>query len=307
MPSVHATSLAIRRIGLGTVQFGLDYGVSNTAGKTSKEEAAFIVREAAALGICTLDTAAGYGDSESVLGEVLPHDHKYNIVTKTIQFNKPQIGPEDAKALESAFCDSLRQLHQKRVYALMAHNASDLLADTGRVIWRSMSAFKGDDLVSKIGVSVYTPEQIDSILERYDIDIIQVPLNVFDQRLITSGRLKTLKSRGIEIHARSIFLQGLLLMSPDELPAALAPARKKLRAWREALDGRGISLLAAALHFVLSRSEVNRAVVGVCNVDQLMQIASAIDPRLHMLQLDWSQFALDNEMILNPARWPKER
>ena len=293
MQSIHAISADMRRIGLGTVQFGLDYGISNAEGKTSKEAAAFIVREAAAMGICTLDTAAEYGDSEAVLGEILPPAHEYNIVTKTIQFNKAQTGPDDAKALELSFRESLRRLRQNRVYALLVHNADDLLADS-------------DDRVSKIGASVYTAAQIDAILERYEIDIIQIPLNVFDQRLIGSGHLKKLKARGVEIHARSIFLQGLLLMSPDELPAALAPARERLREWRTAMEAKNLSPLPAALDFVLSRSEVNRAVVGICTVDQLMQLASAVESRSTIPSIDWSQFAVDDETILNPAMWPKE-
>lgn len=306
MQSIHAISADMRRIGLGTVQFGLDYGISNAEGKTSKEAAAFIVREAAAMGICTLDTAAEYGDSEAVLGEILPPAHEYNIVTKTIQFNKAQTGPDDAKALELSFRESLRRLRQNRVYALLVHNADDLLADSGRYLWRSMSGLKGDDRVSKIGASVYTAAQIDAILERYEIDIIQIPLNVFDQRLIGSGHLKKLKARGVEIHARSIFLQGLLLMSPDELPAALAPARERLREWRTAMEAKNLSPLSAALDFVLSRSEVNRAVVGICTVDQLMQLASAVESRSTIPSIDWSQFAVDDETILNPAMWPKE-
>jgi aryl-alcohol dehydrogenase-like predicted oxidoreductase len=189
----------------------------------------------------------------------------------------------------------------------MAHNADNLITDTNRYLWQTMSALKGYDLVSKIGASVYTADQIDHLIERYNLDIIQVPLSIFDQRLIGSGHLKKLKARGVEVHVRSVFLQGLLLMSPEDAPAGLSKVVPYLRQWREALAIEGISPVTAALDFVLSRKEVDRAVVGVCNVEQLRELETVGLQHDRQSTGFWSRFAIADESILNPALWTEDR
>ena len=295
------------RIGLGTVQFGMDYGVSNRGGKTSAEEAARILNEAAGMGVRTLDTAAGYGDSESVLGRVIGAEHNFDIVTKTVQINRARISPKDAEAIERAFTQSLVHLNAESIYGLMIHGVDDLLNDSGRFIWRAMCEFRRSGRAKKIGASVYSAEQIDRLLQDYDIDIIQVPLNIFDQRLIQSGHLQKLRQNGVEIHVRSVFLQGLLLMKPETLPHGLSAAREMLAELHEELGSAKVTPLEAALDFVLSIPEVDRAVIGICTVDQLREIYCAMGAGSHGSQIDWSRFAIDDEKILNPANWPKEK
>ena len=182
------------KIGLGTVQFGLDYGVSNKEGKTAPDEVGRILKAAADRGVRVIDTAALYGSSEEALGSALPTGHRFDIVTKTRSFKKDSITPDDARILEEGFGASLSKLRSRSVYGLLLHDCDDLLAKGGGLLMAKMQGFKERGLVKKIGVSVYTASQIDRVMARFSIDIIQLPLSVFDQRLIQSGHLSRLKA-----------------------------------------------------------------------------------------------------------------
>jgi aryl-alcohol dehydrogenase-like predicted oxidoreductase len=210
------------QLGLGTVQFGGDYGVSNPGGRTPPDEVARILALAEREDIGLLDTAALYGDSEAVLGGALRRGHKFRIVSKTLKFDAARISQADASALRAGFENSLRRLRQDRLYGLLVHAAADLLRPGGELLWAALNELKREGLVEKIGVSVYTGEDIEAILLRFRPDLVQLPLSVLDQRLIAGGQLARLKAQAVEIHARSIFLQGLLLMEDAELPSTVA-------------------------------------------------------------------------------------
>jgi aryl-alcohol dehydrogenase-like predicted oxidoreductase len=288
------------KLGLGTVQFGLSYGVSNRQGQTSPDEAARILATAAGRGLSVIDTAALYGTSEEVLGAVLPPGHGFRVVTKTCRFDGSRI-PEDGGArLEEIFRTSLARLGAPSVYGLLLHNVQDLLVPGGELLYGRLLALRDAGLVQRIGVSVYRGEEIDRVLERFPIDLVQLPVNIFDQRLIHGGQLARLKRAGVEVHARSAFLQGLLLMAPEELPPGLAPVRPHLAAYRDWLAGHGISPLAAALGFVTGLADVDTVVCGVNDHQQLEELCVAAAP---LTGLDFDRFALTDERILNPALW----
>lgn len=288
------------KIGLGTVQFGLDYGISNQDGQTSPEEIARILDVARENRIKVVDTAALYGTSEEVLGRTLPHDHDFRIVTKTIRLDAGRITTADADRLERAFIASLEKLGSKSVYGLMFHNADDLLAQGGEILMERLKILQQNGRVRKIGASVYTADQIDRILERFDIDLIQLPMNVLDQRLLAGGYLAALKSRGIEIHVRSAFLQGLLLMAPENVPDCFAPVRRHLKKYHEYLQANGITPVQAALGFLAGRDEFDIIVCGVNNHRQLMELCRSANP---LPGIDFSPFALDDADLLNPSQW----
>lgn len=290
------------KLGLGTVQFGLDYGVSNTQGRTPRDEVARILELAQSDGITVLDTAALYGSSEEVLGESLPADHVFKIVTKTIQFRREKITREDALHLSSVFNDSLHKLRQDKVYGLLAHHADDLLAEGGEHLMEVMLDLKSRGLVEKIGVSMYNSEQIDRILDRYTIDLVQVPINVFDQRLLVGGKLKQLKTSGIEIHARSLFLQGLLLMPIEHIAEYFAPLKQQITAYHAYLQSHGLSLLQGALAFAASCKEIDEGILGVCSTQELRGTLDAWQG-LPRQVLDFSGFACSDERMINPALW----
>jgi aryl-alcohol dehydrogenase-like predicted oxidoreductase len=295
-----------RRLGIGTVQFGTEYGISNTVGRPSVGEVARILELAANHGSTVLDTAPMYGDAERVLGSTLPLRHSFQIVTKTAQFRKDQIEQLDVDLLERTFHVSLLKLRQTSVYGLLAHHASDLLVPGGELLYARMAEFKQQRMVKKIGASVYSADQIDALLARHQIDIIQLPVNLLDQRLIDSGHLARLKSRGVEIHSRSAFLQGLLLIPPDHLPDYFHPVRGLLSAYNAWLYQHQMSPVEGALAFVSGQADIDCVVVGVCATSELEEISSIWD-RLSELPVDMSDFRCGDEEYINPSMWRVSR
>lgn len=291
------------KLGLGTVQFGTDYGISNQSGQTSPVEVAKILEFAAANGITYLDTAPAYGNSESVLGKCLKPSHQFRIVTKIDKIGKSQIEDCDVDLVLATFHQSLKNLHQKSVYGLLVHHPDDLLEEGGGILFQALEYLKTEGLVKKIGVSVYDQVQIEKLLDKYSIDLIQVPLNVFDQRLLENGYLDSLKSAKIEIHVRSVFLQGLLLMSEDEVPNYLLDLVPHLNSYRQANEKRGISHLEAAIGFIDRIDSVNTLLVGVNNLSQLQEIVAANNPVSDLSYLDTC--SVKSEHLINPSLWRK--
>ncbi len=288
------------KIGVGTVQLGCDYGVSNQSGQTPLEEAQRILSIARKNGIEVIDTAPAYGESESVLGQAFSTDDIFKIVTKTSVHQSSAITDADAAHLENTFRNSLRVMNRKSLYGLLVHHADNLLQDGGMKLWDTIESLKNRAYVSKIGVSVYNASQIDRILKQFPIDIIQLPVNVLDQRLVQSGHLAYLKEKGVEIHARSVFLQGLLLMDPASLPSYFTPFQETIVRYHRAIKDSGFSPLQAALAFVTNLSEVDSVICGVNTCDQLQDICNAMACEMIM---DFREFACDDEALLNPSRW----
>jgi aryl-alcohol dehydrogenase-like predicted oxidoreductase len=291
------------KLGLGTVQFGTDYGVSNKSGQTSPDEVSQILEFAADSGIRYLDTAPAYGNSESLLGQHLKSAHQFRIVTKTNKIGKSQIDCTDIDLVSATFYRSLQNLQQGSVYGLLVHHPDDLLAEGGEQLFEALKSLQTEGLVEKIGVSVYDQVQIEQLLDKYPIDLIQIPLNVFDQRLLKNAYLDSLATSGIEIHVRSVFLQGLLLMSGNELPTYLLDLVPHLASYRQANEERGISNLQAAIGFVDRIKPVNVSLVGVNDLNQLKEIVKANNPTLDLSYLD--AYSLESEYLINPSLWRK--
>ena len=289
------------QLGLGTVQFGSDYGVSNPGGRTPPDEVARILAFAEHEGIGLLDTAALYGDSEAVLGAALRRGHPFRIVSKTIKFDAERISATNVSDLRAGFEDSLHRLRQNRLYGLLVHSVADLLRPGGDLLWAALNELKRERLVEKIGVSVYTGRDIESVLARFRPDLVQLPLNVLDQRLLAGGQLARLKAKDIEVHARSIFLQGLLLMEDAPVPSALARFRPRLERVWQACRRAAVSPLALSLAFVKSVAAVDAAIVGVAAAAQLAQIVTALRSTIGIA--DFTAFACDEEQLLNPSLW----
>jgi aryl-alcohol dehydrogenase-like predicted oxidoreductase len=292
----------IRRIGLGTVQFGLDYGISNPKGKVSMADAALILERANRVGITMLDTAASYGDSEKVLGNIIKGEQNFWIVTKTPGFDSEVITEYEADRLEGIFDRSLEKLKKQKVYALLIHRVADLFKPGGELLVQRMKSLKSEGKVDKIGVSVYTAKEIEQVLNRFTPDIVQLPFSVFDQRLLAGGWLRRLKEIGVEIHCRSVFLQGLLLMKPEDIDPYFAPVKAHMKAYREMLKDNEITPLQAALWFLLHQNEIDTVMAGVCSVKELEEIYTAVieGPAGDM---DFAGWKLEDERFLNPALW----
>ncbi|MCP4703790.1 MAG: aryl-alcohol dehydrogenase [candidate division Zixibacteria bacterium] len=290
----------ISRLGLGTVQFGLDYGISNQQGQNSIKEAGQILSEAKTLGVEILDTSPNYGTSEEVLGKCLVENSHFNIVTKTPIFDEETITEQSGILLTEYFEKSLERLGCDKLYGLLVHHAENLLTLGGKYLIKSLNELKSKGLVNKIGVSVYNGEQIDKILDVIEPDIVQLPINLFDQRLIDSGHLVKLKKLGTEIHARSVFLQGLLLMQSENIPDYFEPIKNDIDNYFLYLKEQDVSPQEAALNFAKNIEEIDYIILGVNSVNQLKENVNAFNKKVN---INFKRFAIVDEKFINPTSW----
>ena len=274
------------KIGLGTVQFGLSYGISNTRGQTSPQEVKKILQIAKKLKIDLLDSASGYGNAEEVLGQNNLKD--FNLVSK---FLPPAVGLGLKEQLEQ----SLYQLNVAKLYAYLAHRPLDLLSSPGQ--WKELQYYKEQGFIDKIGFSLNEPQELKKLLEAgMKPDLVQVPYNFFDRRF--ENAIKDLKNRGCEVHTRSTFLQGLFFMDPDKLDehfAEVKPLLKKMKGKDESLPGK-------LLKFVVDRPFIDKVITGVENSLQLEQNISEFETASPLPEL---KLKISNKILI-PSKWPKK-
>jgi aryl-alcohol dehydrogenase-like predicted oxidoreductase len=277
------------KIAIGTVQFGLDYGVSNLSGQVAIDEVRKILDCSKKNNIETLDTAPGYGNSEQVLGEVSIND--YQIITKTTPLKN------DVNEVVNNFYKSLKNLSKGQVEGLLIHDINDIENKQFNALFNKLNELKKEGLVKKIGFSIYTPEQIDFLLGNFEFDLIQLPFNVFDVRLLEGGQLQALKNKGVEVHARSVFLQGLLL-GFDNLPDYFSIWEKQFNEYQSMVKETGFSLLEYALNFALNIQEIDKVIVGVNSERQLKEIIQAVKGQSNL-----NAYPVDDISLLNPSLW----
>lgn len=288
----------MNRIVLGTVQFGLRYGIANSGGQVTGQEARRILSSAWEAGIRTLDTAVLYGGSEAQLGAVGVRD--WQIITKL-----PAMPDGVSSAAEWMRCEvtaSLSRLGVDTLDGLLLHRPAQLLDAQGQALYSALVGLREAGRVSRIGISVYGPHELDALPPSMRFDIVQAPWNVLDQRMTRSGWAAQLEASGCEFHARSIFLQGLLLMSPGARPAHFSRWNTLLGAWDDWLARHDLSPLQACLQQALAAPGVARIVVGVDSAAQLAQIVSAASQARHAPVLPAGMFTED-PALLNPAMW----
>lgn len=276
------------KLGLGTVQFGQAYGVSNRRGQVPAADAAAILARAADAGVKLLDTAANYGDAETVLAAL--DTAPFRIVTKTIGL---------ANGLDAVIARARQSARSLKADTLLVHAADDLKGADGEAYWNALRTLKDAGLFRKIGISAYVADDPAALAARFKPDVMQVPFSLLDQRLLADGTLARLEELGVEVHARSLFLQGLLFMDPP--PEKLESAAPHLARLRAALKAAGTTPLAAALGFVLSRPDIAVGLVGVTSVGELTEILAAA--QMPLPALDWAAFALKDGRVLTPSLW----
>lgn len=284
------------KLAIGTVQFGLDYGISNAGGRTSQQEAQRILDLAQASGIDTLDTAAAYGDSEQVLGRIGVAGWK--VVSKVPSLPNDEVNGK-AWVLDHVR-RSLDRLGIERLDGLLLHSAADLLKAHGKDIAAGLQEAKAQGLVGKVGYSIYSPQSLAELIEVMPPDLVQAPFNVLDQRLARSGWLGRLVESGAEVHVRSVFMQGLLLMAPEKRPPAFDKWREHWQRWDAAVAGRSEQALTLCLGFVKAQPGVSRVIVGVENQEHLRQLL-AIWERAE--PFDATALACDDPQLVEPSNW----
>lgn len=302
--SLQTCKAASPALGLGTVQFGLPYGISNTLGQTPISEVRKILGSGWASGVRYLDTAQAYGSSESILGECIEPEWSYRIITKLPPLPQDLLGCQQiASWTRAQVLTSLRTLRRKSLYAVLIHNPIDALGDGAKGIFSALAECKAEGLISRYGSSIYDRSQIERILGAHSVDVLQIPINVFDQRLLQGAFLEGLRSRGIELHARSVFLQGLLLMSPEQLPEYFSPIKPLVENLRSMGKQKNISPMGMALRFVQTLP-LDVILVGVNSSQQLGELLTVYNEVKHSpCSIDFSGFSVENERYVNPSLW----
>lgn len=288
----------MNKLAIGTAQFGMDYGIGSSPGKVSINEVKKILEYAKSTNIDMLDTASAYGKSEKTLGEL--NVDEFKVITKTRHFNVPKITDDDVNLLNRDFDKSLKDLKLESVYGLLIHNADDLMKPGASKIIEFLQNLKKINKIKKIGVSIYENKHLSFVLENFDIDLVQLPLNIFDRRLIDNGMLKLLSQEGLEVHARSIFLQGLILMENSSRPRKFDRWDSLWKAWSEWLNDHQISPLEASIRYAMSFSEISKVLVGIDSVNQLMEIMNAASGVLPPIP---NELYTDDSLLLNPSNW----
>ena len=287
------------KLALGTAQFGLTYGVANQKGKIEFSDVNKILKLAKNSNIDLFDTAISYGDSEKVIGDLGIIDFK--LVSKL-----PPL-PKDCSDVNSwvdkQVQSSLTRLGISSLYGLLVHRSENLLGNSGKKLINALNSIKLNGLVKKIGISIYDPSECEQVMKFTRIDIVQAPLNIVDRRLVVSGLLTKLHSEEIEIHTRSAFLQGLLLIPSNKIPKSFNKWFKVWEKWSLELKKNNLSAAEVCLLYPLSLPEIDRVIVGVDNVNQLNEIIKI--SKSQQSKIDWSFMISNDQMLINPTNWHK--
>lgn len=292
------------KLALGTAQFGLNYGISNSQGQVSHSQVKDILERALSLGINTLDCAGCYGNSEKVLGE-LPKSCNFNIISKipALTNNETSIN----KYLQR----SLMHLQRDKIDVLLFHQANNLITHPKKKqLFKQLQTLKSQNVVKKIGVSVYSPEQLQTVSDNFSIEVAQVPINIFDQRFISKNIINLCQEKQIKLHARSLFLQGLIFIEQERLANYFTPFKDKLNAFSLLAKHLNCSTLSLALAIVAQDSfsynnVIEQLVIGVCNVEQLTEIVDAYSQAttLNISKNELLTLADNRVEFINPSLW----
>ena len=287
----------MNKLALGTAQFGMKYGLSNKNGQVKYSDVENILKFAKHNNIEFIDTAISYGDCEKIIGDVGVKDFK--IITKLPDLSMENLNTESW--IERSIQSSLKRLKVNSLYGLLIHKSKNLFDKSGKKLINALNKIKESGIVKKIGVSIYEPSECEKILNLTKIDIIQAPMNIMDRRLINSGWLSKLHSEKIEIHARSIFLQGLLLLQPKNIPNYFFEWSKIFEKWEYQLKKNKLNAVDVCLAYPLSIPEVDRVVIGVDNIYQLKEIIDKSKKK--EIKFDSSFMISNDQGLINPSNW----
>ena len=286
------------RLALGTVQFGAPYGIANFLGQVKPNEISLILNHAWAAGIDTIDTAMGYGESEKKLGDV--GVEKWQIISKLPEI--PNTCTDIGSWVKASVMGSISKLGVSRLNGLLLHHPQQLLGPHGETLYKTLIEIKKLGQVEKIGVSIYGPDELNALWPRYQFDLVQAPLNILDHRMITTGWLARLYQSGTEVHVRSVFLQGLLLMDAQSRPEKFNQWQPLWDKWNNWLVDYQSTPLQACLNFAQSQPEISRIVVGVDSLQHLKEIIAASNQDSMAFP---ESLACEDETLINPAKWKK--
>ena len=284
----------MNRIVLGGAQLGLPYGILNGGETLSREEVARILDTAVDHGIDAIDTAIAYGQSESIIGETA--QNRFKIISKL-----PPI-PSDvsnvSQWVRTQVDASLSRLKCTSLDALLLHRSQDLTDAHGTELYAAINSLKVEKIIQRFGVSIYAPDELNGIIGTFDIDVVQAPLNVFDRRIL--GVIDQLTALNIEVHVRSVFLQGVLIAKPENRPQRFQPWSDHFARFDEWVLSSGVSAMACCLGFALQQSGVAKLVIGTTSPESLTEIMTSIPNMKLEVPADLQS---SSEQLIDPRVW----
>ncbi|MEJ7829053.1 MAG: aldo/keto reductase [Segetibacter sp.] len=286
----------IEKLTLGTVQFGLTYGINNSKGQTSREEVFRILDFAFQKGILTLDTAPSYGVSELIIGEYLSKQqcNSFNIITKFSFINGADC--------QSSLKESLKRLSIQSIDTVLFHSFNDYLEHKNE-LKELVTKSKGLSFC-KIGVTVYANDEIEILVNDEMIEVVQVPFNLLDNDFLRGDSLKKLKEKGKEIHTRSPFLQGLFFMDAENINPKFEPLIEQLLELKRLSSQYNLPINKIALLYPLGKPYIDRVLFGVETLNQLMMNISNLNEKLpDELIHSIDSIKTINTKLLNPSTW----
>ena len=287
-------------LSLGCAQFGMNYGFTNTRGKVDQDEVRKIIDLAIKNNIYSFDTAQSYGNSEEVLGKFLPKSKNIKIMTKFLNTKNISYETKDVNTWENNFQKSLNNLKTSQIDSFLIHSTKDLKKNGKEILEDWLDSLINRKLVKRLGISIYSTSDLDNIsLKR--ISLIQMPISLYDQRLIKNKTCQELFDKDISIHARSIFFQGLLFSNYKKWPNVISE-KFKSHHFRLLNQLNKESILELTLNFVNSYKFIESALIGVTSLEELKQIIT-IKNNLNLIKKDFYDFAWDNDDDLDPRLW----
>jgi aryl-alcohol dehydrogenase-like predicted oxidoreductase len=284
----------MNRIVLGGAQLGLPYGILNGGETLSREEVARILDTAVDRGINSIDTAIAYGQSESVIGET--SQNRFNIISKL-----PPLPVDISNVSEwvhSQVQGSLSRLKCTSLDALLLHRPQDLIGAQGAELYAAIGSLMAEKMIHRFGVSIYSPDDLEGIIDTFEIHVVQTPLNVFDRRIL--GVTDKLSALNIEVHVRSVFLQGVLIASPQDRPHRFEPWSEHFALFDEWVRSSGVSAMACCMGFALQQPGVAKLVIGTTSAESLDEIMNSIPNSVFEVP---THLQSSVEQLIDPRFW----
>ncbi len=288
------TATSSTKLALGSVQFGLDYGISNTTGKVAEAELKQLLKLANKLNITHIDTASSYGESEKILGHC------------TVQNAFSYLGKISPNCLLENYIaeasNSLHNLNASRFDCVSLHHGDVLFQTDGEKHYQALENLKLQGLTKRIGCSLYSIEEALKVSEKYDIDVVQIPASIFDQRAFDGQALEVLKQRETAVHVRSVFLQGLILMPTSRVPSKLLASKRYILKLEKLAQELKTTKTAIALSPFVTNTLIENIIIGCINRQQLSEVVQAYHAAQN-LNLDITSLAINDLDIIDPRRW----
>lgn len=290
---------------LGTAQFGLPYGITNHRGQVSEDDVSIILKQAAAAGIQRLDTAMAYGNAEAVLGRALAPGHPFALISKFPSQTQSSFSEADVCIWEQSLRNSLEHLGCEQLDALLLHAPADLLKPGAHHLHSWLLSLRQRGVVRRLGVSIYAASDLVALPSEL-LDLVQLPLSLYDQRLLRDDTITHLRSQGTAIHARSLYLQGLLLQKSEDWPSWTTPSvRSQHQRLEELADRRNCRLLDLALGFARQQTNLEAVVLGLCSERELQDLLHAWQQQNPWQPDEWQGWSIDDPSLLDPRIWPR--